>query len=87
MKIIEDNSNVTTFSNLKTGDVFKSLMTQEVFMKLSSTNAIEITCDECESKCECHLNGYAVNLEAGGIESFSMLEKVEKYNAILTLNR
>jgi hypothetical protein len=87
MKILENNSNVTTFTELKTGDVFKSLMTQEVFMKLSSTNALEVTCDECDNEFECHLDDYAVNLETGGIESFSMFERVEKYNATLTLNR
>ena len=87
MKIIEDNSNVTTFSNLKTGDVFKSLMTQEVFMKLSSTNALETICGNCGEDCECHLDDYAVNLETGGIESFAMFEKVEKWNATLTLSK
>lgn len=87
MKIIDDYSNVTTFEALKTGDVFKSLMTHEIFMKLSSLNALEVTCDECDNEFECHLNDYAVNLETGGIESFDMFERVEKYNATLTLSR
>ena len=87
MKIIEDNSNVTIFEVLKSGDVFKNRMTQEVFMKLSSTDALEVTCDECDNEFECHLDDYAVNLETGGIERFDMFEKVEKYNATLTLSR
>ena len=87
MKIIEENVNVINFTDLKTGDVFRKSVTQEVFMRLSSVQSFETTCDECNNECECYFDDCAVNLETGRIESFSMLEKVEKWNATLTLSR
>ena len=87
MKIIEENVNVINFTDLKTGDVFRRSVTQEVFMRLSSTQSFETTCDECDNDCECFFEDCAVNLETGIIESFSMFEKVEKWNATLTLSR
>lgn len=87
MKIIEENVNVMNFADLKTGDVFRKSVTQEVFMKLSSAQSFETTCDECDNECECYFDDCAVNLETGRIESLDMFEKVVKYNATLTLNR
>ena len=86
MKIIEENVNVVNFSDLDTGDVFRNI-TQEVFMKLSSAQSFETTCDECNNECECYFDDCAVNLETGRIESFDKFEKVEKWNATLTLSR
>lgn len=86
MKIIEENSNVVNFSDLDTGDVFRNI-TQEVFMKLSSVQSFETTCDECNNDCECFFDDCAINLETCRIESFDKFEKVEKWNATLTISR
>lgn len=86
MKIIEENVNVTTFEALKSGDVFRDADTNKIFMKVSMSENIEITCDECDNTFEYYLDDYAVNLETGELNNFYLFDKVEKFNATLTIS-
>lgn len=87
MKIIEENVNVVNFTDLKTGDVFRKSVTQEVFMRLSSAQSFETTCGHCGNDCECYFDDCAVNLETGELNYFYPFDKVEKFYATLTISR
>lgn len=87
MKIIETNNNVINFADLKSGDVFRDADTNKMFMKMLMAKPIETICGHCGNCCEYCLDDVAVNLETGEIEFFYMCDKVEKYNATLTINR
>lgn len=87
MKIIEENVNVTTFEALKSGDVFRDIETNKIFMKISTVESIEITCDECDNIYEYYVDDCAVNLETGVLFNFDFFKKVEKFYATLTISR